>query len=132
MAAQLKVINSFTNKLFDRKEVELTITHNKQATPTKEVIRKELSTNYSIPANQIYVFDLKTRFGSFVTVAKAHMYTNESIMREVVLPYVLRKVTGEEVTKVPRRQRKDARKKKGKIFGTMKRNISKAEKRNKD
>ncbi|EED42053.1 hypothetical protein EBI_27516 [Enterocytozoon bieneusi H348] len=48
-------------------------------------------------------------------------------MKKIVLPHVLRRITGEEKQKVARRMRKDARKKKAKIFGTMKRNMKKAE-----
>ncbi|ORD93786.1 RS24B [Enterospora canceri] len=132
MAIQLKVQKSFTNSLFSRKEIDLTIKHSKQATPNKNEIKKELSTNYSIPVEQIHVFDMTTGFGLHSTEAKAHLYSNAELMKKVVLDYVLRKLTGEEKTKVLRKQRKEARKKKAKIFGTMKRNMKKIEKRNKD
>ena len=129
MSLTLKVTKSFANCIFNRKEIELSIKHNRQATPCRDAIRKELSVNYSIPVEQIYVFNMKTSFGVNDTVASAHLYSDAELMKKVVLPYVLRKVTGEEITKVARRQRKDARKKRVKIFGTMARNMKKAAKR---
>ncbi|KAL6120616.1 rps24e [Nucleospora cyclopteri] len=132
MALHLKVTKSFSNCVLKRREIELCIKHDRQPTPQKEIIRKELCTNYSVPETQIYVYNLRTGFGSNETNAMAHIYSDATEMREIVLPYVLRKITGEEIKKIPRRQRKDARKKKAKIFGTMKRNMQKAAKRNKD
>lgn len=129
MSLQLKVTKSFANCIFNRKEIDLTIKHTKQATPNKDAIRKELSTNYSVPVDQIRVFDMKTGFGVHESTAKAHLYSDAELMKTVVLSYVLRKVTGAEITKVARRQRKDARKKRVKIFGTMARNMRKAAKR---
>ncbi|OQS55792.1 rps24e [Ecytonucleospora hepatopenaei] len=129
MALQLKVTKSFANCIFNRKEIDLSIRHSKQATPNRETIRKELSTNYSIPVEQIRVFDMKTGFGINETMAKAHLYSDVALMKSTVLPYVLKKITGEEKTKIARKQRKDARKKRVKIFGTMARNMRKAAKR---
>lgn len=132
MANKLRVVNSFSNALFNRREISLVVEHNKESTPTKDYVRKELSTNFSVPENQIYVFGMKTKFGSHTTDVQAHLYSNFEEMKRIVLPHVLRRITGEEKQKVARRMRKDARKKKAKIFGTMKRNMKKAEKRNKD
>ena len=76
MANKLRVVNSFSNALFNRREISLVVEHNKESTPTKDYVRKELSTNFSVPENQIYVFGMKTKFGSHTTDVQAHLYSN--------------------------------------------------------
>lgn len=132
MAVQIKVVKNVTNPLLNRKEVEMTINHVNQSTPAKKVITSELSSNYSVPENQVYVYDLKTRFGSFETRAKAHLYNSIEDMKKIERQFVISRVTGETVNKMKRRARKDKRIKSYKMFGTLNRNMKKAARRNKD
>lgn len=132
MAVQIKVVKSAINPLLNRKEVELTINHVNQSTPAKKIITSELSSNYSCPETQIYVFGVKTRFGSFETLAKAHLYNSLEDMKKIERPFVMARVTGETIDKMRRRARKDKRIKRYKMFGTLSRNMKKAARRNKD
>jgi len=133
MAINIKVVKSISNALLNRKEVELSITHPNQATPDKKVITSELSSNYSVPENQICVFDVITGFGSHHSNATAHLYTKSADdLRMIERKHIVARKTGETIEKIPRRTRKDTRIKKYKMFGTLKRNMKKAARRTKE
>ncbi|ORD97947.1 RS24B [Hepatospora eriocheir] len=132
MSVHLKITKSFTNQVLNRKELCMEITHSNQATPNKAVIVDELSVNYSIPKNQIYVFKMKTEFGIQRSKALAHLYNSEESLREIEKQYVIKRTFNEEIDKLPRRSRKENRKKAAKRFGTEQRLIKKVERRQKD
>lgn len=132
MAFQLKVVRSSNNQLLNRKEIELEITHNNQASPSKEIVTSELSSNYSLPPKQIYVYGMRTKPGLHKTVALANMYNNFDDLKKIEREFVVARITGEKPSKIPRRQKKDARIKRYKRFGTMKRNLKKASRRAQD
>lgn len=132
MAFQLKVVKSTPNQLLNRKELEIELTHTNQGTPDKKIVTSELSSNYSIPSNQIYVYSMKTYPGLHKTVANANMYNTFDDLKKIERDFVVTRITGEKKAKVPRRQKKDARIKKYKRFGTLKRNMKKAARRTQD
>lgn len=132
MAFQLKVVRSNTNQLLNRKEIQLEITHSNQGTPSKEIITTELSSNYSLPAKQIYVYGMDTKPGLHKTVALANMYNSFDDLKKIEREFVVARITGERPAKIPRRQKKDARIKRYKMFGTLKRNMKKASKKAQD
>lgn len=132
MAFQLKVVRSSTNHLLNRKEVQLEITHNNQASPSKETVTTELSSNYSLPTKQIYVYGMSTKPGLHKTVALANMYNSFDDLKKIEREFVVARITGERPVKVPRRQKKDARIKRYKMFGTLKRNMKKANRKAQD
>lgn len=125
----MKVVKSAANPLLNRKEIQLEITHACQAGPSKKTVTEELSTNYSIPAENIYVYDMYIAKGTHTTVAKANMYNSFEDLKNIERAFVLARLTGEKETKMPRRQKKAARKKKYQMFGTLKRNMKKAARR---
>ncbi len=129
MSIQLKVTKMFNNSLLNRKEVDLFVYHPNKSTPEKSLVCKELSENYSIPKEQIYVFGMSTGYGSNDTVLKAHMYGSMESLKEVARDFVIRRLNGEVKEGPNRRMRKDARKKKAKMFGTLRRKMRKQEKR---
>uniref|UniRef100_A0A1B6K6C4 Small ribosomal subunit protein eS24 n=1 Tax=Homalodisca liturata TaxID=320908 RepID=A0A1B6K6C4_9HEMI len=132
MPLAITVTRFNTNALLGRKEVEMSISHPNQATPNKEVISSELSNIYTIPSSQIYIYGMKTGFGAHLSVARAHMYNSADDLRKIERPFVVARLTGVSETKVKRIIRKQERKKKAKIFGTVKRNMKKVQRRNKD
>lgn len=132
MAFQLKVIKSTSNPLLNRKELQLEITHTNQSSPDKKTVTSELSSNYSIAAQQIYVYDMCTKQGLHKTMASASLYNTFEDLKKIERAFVVTRITGEKETKVPRRQKKDARIKKYKKFGTLKRNMKKAARKSQD
>lgn len=132
MAFQLKVLKNINNQLLNRKELQLEITHTNQPSPDKKTVTSELSTNYSIPSEQIYVYNMCTKQGLHKTLAKASMYNSFEDLKKAERAFVVTRITGEKVSKVPRRQKKDARIKKYKKFGTLKRIMKKASRKTQD
>lgn len=132
MAIQIDVVKSVMNPLLNRREVTVTVNHHGQGTPAKQVITSELNQIYSVPAANIYVFKMNTKFGSSETTAEAHLYGSLDDMKKIEYPFVIARKTGVAIEKVGRRVRKEERKKKAKIFGTIKRNMTKAAKRAKN
>ncbi|KAI5176392.1 small subunit ribosomal protein S24e [Pancytospora epiphaga] len=132
MPLAITVTKYNTNALLGRKEVELSISHPSQATPNKSVISSELSNLYTVPSDQIYVYGTKTGFGANLSVARAHLYNSLDDLKKIERSFVVTRLTGVSETKIKRIIRKQDRKKKSKIFGTEKRNMMKAKRRNKD
>ncbi|ELA42124.1 uncharacterized protein VICG_00765 [Vittaforma corneae ATCC 50505] len=132
MAFQLKVLKSTSNQLLNRKELQLEITHTNQSSPDKKSVTEELSSNYSIPAEQIYVYGMRTKPGLHKTIASANMYSAFEDLKKIERSFVVARITGEKLSKIPRRQKKDARIKKYKRFGTLKRNMKRASRRRQD
>lgn len=132
MAYQLKVLKSNANPLLNRKELKLEITHTNQSSPDKKSVTGELSSNYSIPENQIYVYSMTTKPGLHKTIASANMYNTFDDLKKIERSFVVTRITGEKEKKVPRRQKKDARIKKYKRFGTFKKYMKRASRRTQD
>ena len=132
MAFQLKILKNISNQLLNRKELQLEITHTNQSSPDKTTVASELSSTYSIPSEQIYVYDMSTKQGLHKTIAKASMYNSFEDLKKIERAFVVARITGEKATKVPRRQKKDARIKKYKKFGTLKRIMKKAARKAQD
>ncbi|KAI5152330.1 small subunit ribosomal protein S24e [Enteropsectra breve] len=131
-ATSIKVAKSFVNALLNRRELTINITHPNKSTPTKELITSEISPLYSVPAGQIYVYGIKTGFGSHQSVAYAHLYKSMDDLKSVEREFVVERMTGVKRDKIKRRQRKDNRIKAYKMFGTLQRNMKKAAKRSED
>ncbi|KAG0416906.1 30S ribosomal protein S24e [Dictyocoela roeselum] len=127
---EIQILNIKENKLMERKEIELKATHLQSSTPTKEEMRAKLSPLLKANPQNIIVCDCKTRFGTNITTAKAKVYDSLDQLKKIEHFHVVTKITGEKKTKANRRARKDARKKKVAMWGTLKRNMKKAEKRN--
>lgn len=132
MAYQLKVVRSTPNPLLNRREIQLEITHTNQSSPSKTAVTQDLSSNYSLPKEQIYVYEMTTKPGLHKTIAKANMYNSFDDLKNVERSFVVTRITGEKTKKVARRLKKDLRIKKYKRFGTMKRLMKKAARRAED
>lgn len=132
MSYVIKVVGRNENQLLNRKELNLEITHTNQGTPNKAVVVSELSKNYSVPSNQIYVYDLGTKKGLHRSIAKANIYENMDDLKNIEREFVLAKITGEKKQKIMRRAKKEMRIKKYNTFGTHKRNMKKAARKSKD
>lgn len=129
MSVSVKIVDSTENKLLNRREFNLILTHTRSSTPSKsEIIQKMATLNHVKPANVI-VYDMAGRFGSHETKAKCKIYSNFEQLQRIENDYVVARITGEKKKKVVRRMRKDARKKKAKMFGSIRRNVKKAERK---
>ncbi|KAG0436540.1 40S ribosomal protein S24 [Dictyocoela muelleri] len=127
---EIQILNIKENKLMERKEIDLRAIHLQSSTPTKEEMREKLSPMLKVKPENIILCGCKTRFGTNITMAKAKVYDSLDQLKKIEHFHVVSKITGEKKTKANRRARKDARKKRIAMWGTLKRNMKKAEKRN--
>lgn len=69
---------------------------------------------------------MKTKPGLHKTVACANMYNSFDDLKKIERSFVVTRITGEKAVKPRRREKKIARIKRSKMFGTLKRNMKKA------
>lgn len=129
MALETQVCAVKENRPLQRKELMLRVSHSRASTPSKEEISSQISSLFKVKKDLIVVYGCQTKFGKNETKCNVKVYDNFDILKEVEKNSVVRSKTKEEIKKKVRRVRKDTRKKKSKIFGTIKRHVRKAEKR---
>ncbi|MBS3055188.1 MAG: hypothetical protein J4452_01715 [Candidatus Aenigmarchaeota archaeon] len=69
-----EVLDEKENKLFNRKEVKLTLKHPKLSTPSKVEIVKELAARYSSPEENVLIDYVLTHKGTNESFVKAKIY----------------------------------------------------------
>lgn len=119
------------NKLLSRKELAITVLHAGAAVPDRETLRSKIAELYQTGKDRIVVSSFKNRYGTHRTTLSAKIYSNADALESTEMRHVVTKLTGKEFKTVPRRVRKDERKKRYKMFGTLKRSMKKAERKNK-
>lgn len=128
---ELEISGLKENKLLSRKELDVVAYHPGMPIPSREEITDKISELYQTSKKNIVVGNLKNRYGTHRTTLRAKIYSNAEVLSSVEKKHVVAKITGKELQITPRRVRKDERKKRYKIFGTIKRAMKKAEKKNK-
>ncbi|KAM0673106.1 ribosomal 40S subunit protein S24B [Gurleya vavrai] len=131
MALSIEIKKLKENKLLLRKEMDLILKHPKESTPKKEEIAAKIAALHQSSAKNVVIYDIQGHFGSHVSTGKAKVYASFEQLESVERAFVVTRKTGVKVKKVVRRMRKDARKKKAKMFGSLRRNKKKAEKKEK-
>ncbi|KAM0677790.1 eukaryotic ribosomal protein eS24-like protein [Binucleata daphniae] len=131
MAFAIEIKKLKENKLLNRKEMDLILTHTRDSTPKKEDVIAKLAALYQSTPKNIIITDVKGKFGSHISTGKAKVYNNFEQLETVERTFQVVRKTGVKVKKVVRRMRKDIRKKKSKMFGSLRRNKKKQEKKEK-
>ncbi|EQB59815.1 40s ribosomal protein s24 [Vairimorpha apis BRL 01] len=127
----LEILKTTTNILLNRQELNLKIHHKESPVPPKTVITEKLSKLFQTSKDNIVLYDIFNVQGTHESVGKVNIYNNKSDLKNVEKDYVVQRKTGESKTRKPRRARKDERKKSYARFGTVKRAMKKAERKNK-
>ncbi|MFH1325304.1 MAG: hypothetical protein ABIH49_00850 [archaeon] len=71
----VRVLNEFENKLFNRKEISLEI--ETKITPKTEEIKKLISDKFSLPAGNVEMKKINGKFGSNNFIINAFVYNSE-------------------------------------------------------
>ena len=85
----VKILSETENKLFNRKELELEVKHEKEGTPSKSSMYKFLSVKTKTPSEQIILKQFKTPFGSNTAKGLAYIYKNSEIMKKIEIGKLL-------------------------------------------
>merc|ERR1711893_92031 len=74
MSVSIRTRKYMNNKLLNRKQMIVDITHGDNATPSKKVLREKLSQMYKGAADCVVVYGLQTAFGGGNTTGFANIY----------------------------------------------------------
>ena len=116
-----------TNPLLPRKELHCDVQC--KQTPSKESLKNEISELLGVPKEMITLGSLRTGFGSDRTSFMCKLYRSRDQMEMVEPFHVVSKVFGVESSKMGKKMRKAERKKKQKVWGTERRNVLRAERK---
>ncbi|KAF7683571.1 30S ribosomal protein S24e [Astathelohania contejeani] len=130
MALSIQITNERINPLLNRKELHLIISH-PNGNPVKSEVVDQLAYLYRTDKAHILVERCQTEKGMQQSTAWAKIYKDTGSLERTERLHVLVKKTGLKVKKTPRKVRKVNRKKKVKMFGSLKRNLKKEERKNK-
>jgi ribosomal protein S24E len=77
-----EVLEENENVFFARKELKLSIKHQKSPTPKKQELVKELSAKYSVPEDHVIVDFIYSKKGTNESVAKVKIYKEKPKVKE--------------------------------------------------
>jgi|YelNatPaOPRAMG01_1025707.scaffolds.fasta_scaffold00974_16 ribosomal protein S24E len=75
---ELEILEEKENPFFERKELKLRIKHEKAPTPSKQEVKKELASKYSVPEENIILDYILTKKGLNEAIAKAKIYKGKA------------------------------------------------------
>merc|ERR1712062_522199 len=130
MTVSIRTIKNRNNKLLNREQMIVDITHGDNATPSKKVLREKLSQMYKGAADCVVVYGLQTAFGGGNTTGFANIYDNMDSLKKYEHRYrQVRMGLCERVDKKARQQRKQLKNRKLKVRGTKKDKVGSAGKK---
>ena len=113
----MRIRKYIVNKLLDRKQFVVDLSHPGAAAPTRDEIKALVAKQLNANKEFIVVFGLTTKFGGGRTTGFALVYDNKDAMMKVEPLFRLVKAGLQQKSKQTRRMRKNARKQKVKVWG---------------
>jgi small subunit ribosomal protein S24e len=114
----LRVRKFVTNTLLDRKQFVIDLKHPGAKAPTRDEIKDLVAKKLKASKELVVVFGLETHFGGGKTTGFAFIYNTQDALKQVEPKHRLIKAHLAEKGKLTRRQRKNARKQKMKVWGS--------------
>jgi small subunit ribosomal protein S24e len=114
----LRIRKYIVNTLLDRKQFVLDLKHPGSSAPTREDIKDLVARKLKANKDLVVVFGLQTVFGGGTTNGFGFVYNNLDALKKVEPKHRLIKAKLAEKGKFTRRQRKNARKQKMKVWGS--------------
>lgn len=128
-ALNISIKKQSQNPIIPRSELFCEVTA--KQTPSKKSLINELSNLLGMKQDMIVIDSCKTGFGSDKTSFFCKIYNDKESMEKIEPFHVLMKIFELEKTKSSKKARKNERKTKNKVWGTERRNILKAERKDK-
>jgi len=114
----LRVRRYVVNKLLDRKQFVVDLTHPGDKAPSRADIKDLVAKQCKANKDFVVIFGLHTKFGGGRTTGFGLIYNNKDAMVKVEPKHRLIKAGLAEKGKVTRRMRKNTRKQKMKVWGS--------------
>jgi small subunit ribosomal protein S24e len=118
-----------TNRLLNRKQMVVDVTHGELATPARKTITDQLAKMYKAASDCIVVYGLHTSYGGGKTTGFANIYDSLDFMKKNEKRSNLVKLgQATKIEKKARQQRKQLKNRKLRVRGTKKDKIGAAKK----
>ena len=116
--ASMHIRKYIVNKLLDRKQFIVDLSHPGEKAPNRDEIKDLVSAKLKANKENIVIFGLRTVFGGGKTTGFGLIYDNLDALMKIEPKHRLVKAKLAEKSKQTRRMRKNARKQKMKVWGT--------------
>ena len=114
----LRIRKYIVNKLLDRRQFVVDLTHLGGKAPSREEIKDQVATQLKANKDLVVIFGLQTKFGGGRTTGFGFIYDSLDALKATEPKHRLIKAGLKEKTTVTRRQRKNTRKEKMKVWGS--------------
>merc|ERR1712173_204136 len=129
MSVNVRTRNYMSNRLLNRKQMIVDISHGDAATPSAAKLRESLAKMYKASADCVIVYGLQTKFGGGSTTGFANIYDSMDYLKKNEVRYrQVRSGLCARLEKKARQQRKQLKNRKKKVTGTAKDKIGAAKK----
>ncbi|MEM5794604.1 MAG: hypothetical protein QXS48_05120 [Candidatus Aenigmatarchaeota archaeon] len=81
---ELEILEERENPFFERKELKVRIIHEKAPTPSKQELKKELASKYSVPEEHVVLDYILSKKGLNEAIAKAKIYKEAPKIKEKI------------------------------------------------
>jgi ribosomal protein S24E len=75
---EIEMLEKKDQPLFSRVEITFKVTHPKERTPKRDVVREELATQLNVKKNSVIIDNMKAVFGKTETIGFAKIYKSET------------------------------------------------------
>ena len=114
----LRIRKYIVNKLLDRKQFVVDMLHVGGKAPTRDEIKDQVASQLKANKDLVVIFGLQTKFGGGRTTGFGFIYDNLDALKATEPKHRLIKAGLKEKSTATRRQRKNTRKEKMKVWGS--------------
>ncbi|MCS7105871.1 MAG: hypothetical protein NZ942_00945 [Candidatus Aenigmarchaeota archaeon] len=79
---ELEILEEKENPFFERKELKVRIKHPQAPTPSKQEVKKEIASKYSVPEENVILDYILSKRGLSEAVAKVKIYKEKPKIKE--------------------------------------------------
>ena len=111
--ADVEIKTEKENHFLERKEIQFRVTHDKEGTPNRDLIREKIATLMNVGKDMVVIQRLRSIYGKGESFGYAKVYKNLDKLRSVESDYVLKrnKLYVEKKKKEPGEAAKEGEKK---------------------
>merc|ERR1711879_746241 len=121
MSMNVRTRKYMTNRLLNRKQMVVDISHDEDATPSNKKVRESLAKMYKSTPDCVIVYGMQTKFGGGSTSVFANIYDSLDYLKKNEVRFrQVRAGLAEKVDKKARAQRRQLKNRQKKVKGTAK------------
>jgi small subunit ribosomal protein S24e len=84
----IKDMNEYENVLLNRRELNFILFHPGEPTPTRQVIRNKVASEYAVDLDLVYVYELNPEFGRGSTKCLVYIYDSKEFAEKMIPKYI--------------------------------------------